>query len=380
MRNRLLIFCAILLLPFCTGSAHAEDIHRIAQDRSKAVFFVYFHIGEDQYPGANIQMERFREHVLEMKTAGYNVLPLGEIVSALENGTPLPQHTIGITLEGAYRSSFENAVPLLLEAGLPFTIFLAPERIDRDSDFYMNWREVKKLARNNLVTIGAMAYSYDHLIRMEENAQRQQLTRAIARFQEELGATPEFFAWPHGEYTAALQETLPELGFRAGFGQQSGVAAHGSSDMTSLPRFSMTDQYGGLDRFRLTAQSFPFPVLQEDPPGMIWEDGQNSISFTLPQELRDAAERLACFVSDTGKVPLTRADNGRITLQLEDMVAASRIRMNCTLPVLTVEETKHRQQIWRWYGRLFTGKDGSEAGDDDETLISLSPENGASNE
>lgn len=379
MGKRLLILCTMLLLPFFTGSARAEDIHRIAQDRSKAVFFVYFHIGEDQYPGANIQMERFREHVLEMKTSGYNVLPLGEIVSAIENDTPLPQHTVGITLEGAYRSSFENAVPLLLEAGLPFTIFLAPERIDRDSDFYLNWREVKKLARNDLVTIGAMPYSYDHLIRMDENAQRQQITRAIARFQEELGNAPEFFAWPHGEYTPDLQKILPELGFRAGFGQQSGVAAHGS-DMTALPRFSMTDQYGGLDRFRLTAQSFPFPALQEDPPGMIWRDGQSSIGFTLPQELRDAADRLACFVSDIGKVSLTHTEDGHITLQLEDMIAAGRIRMNCTLPVLTAEETKHRQQIWRWYGRLFTGKDGSDAGDDDETLISLSPDNGAFNE
>lgn len=378
MRDRLLIFCLILCLPFFTGSARAEDIHRIAQDRSKAVIFVYFHIGEDQYPGANIQMDRFREHVLEMKTAGYNVLPLDKIVSALENGTPLPQHTIGITLEGAYRSTFENAVPLLLEAELPFTIFLAPERIDRDSNFYLNWREIKKLARNNLVTIGAMPYAYDHLTGMDENAQRRQISRAIARFQEELGTVPAFFAWPHGEYTAALQDILPELGFRAGFGQQSGVAAHGSN-MTALPRFSMTDQYGGLDRFRLTAQSFPFPVEQEDPPGMIWQDGQNSISFTLPQELQGAADRLACFVSDLGKVPLSRTDDGRITLQLDDMIA-DRTRMNCTLPVLTVEETKHRQQIWRWYGRLFTGKDGGNAGNDDETLMNLSPENDASGE
>jgi len=379
MRDCLLIFCVILLLPFFTERAHAEDIHRIAEDRSKAVFFVYFHIGEDQYPGANIQMERFREHILEMKTAGYNVLPLATIITALENGTPLPQHTIGITLEGAYRSSFDNAVPLLLEAGLPFTIFLAPERIDRDSNFYLNWPEVKKLARNDLVTIGAMAYSYDHLIRMDENTQRQQITRAIARFQEELGTIPEFFAWPHGEYTIALQKILPALGFRAGFGQQSGVAAHGS-DMTALPRFSMTDQYGGLDRFRLTAQSFPFPVLQEEPSGMIWNDGQSNITFTLPQELRGTADRLACFVSDIGKIALDRAAGGRITLHLEDTAAAGRIRMNCTLPVLTAEETKHHQQVWRWYGRLFTGKDGSGAGDDDETLISLSPENGAFNE
>lgn len=379
MRDRLLIFCLILLLPFFAGSARAEDIHRIAEDRSKAVIFVYFHIGEDQYPGANIQLERFREHVLEMKTAGYNVLPLAEIVSALENGTTLPQHTVGITLEGAYRSTFENAVPLLLEAGLPFTLFLAPERIDRNSDFYMNWRDVKRLARNNLVTIGAMSYSYDHLIRMDENEQQRQITRSIARFQEELGNAPAFFAWPHGEYTAELQKILSACGFRAGFGQQSGVAAHGS-DITALPRFSMTDQFGGLDRFRLTAQSFPFPVSEENPPAMIWQEGQNQIAFILPPELRDAADRLACFISDIGKVPLSRGDNGRITLQVGDMITAGRTRMNCTLPVLTVEETKHRPQIWRWYGRLFTGQDGSDTGGEEETLISLSPENTTLNE
>ncbi|TVQ83829.1 MAG: hypothetical protein EA357_05240 [Micavibrio sp.] len=383
MRNGFLIFCFVVLLAASPERAFAEDIHRIPEDRSKAVFFVYYQIGEDQYPGANIQLERFREHIQEMRSNGYNVLPLPQIVAALKNGTKLPHHTIGITLEGAYRSTVENAVPLLLEAGLPFTLFITPERVDRAGGFYADWQDIRRLMRNDQVTIGAMPYTFRNLTRLDEDETRRQISRARARFREETGSVPELFAFPYGEYTAGVQDILAEYGFTAAFAQHSGVAAQGASDLMALPRFTMTDRYGGLDRFRLTARSLPFPVTEEIPETMFRDEDISAsqlIGFTLPESLRDAEGTPACFISGIGKIDLQITADGRVTVPPVENFTERRTRMNCTLPVLSAEETKHREQLWRWYGRIFVTRSAVDIEEDEEEDREISGGTGTSSD
>ena len=49
-------------------------------DKSSAVIFVYQRVGDDSLPDSSISMEQFKEHLKELKTGGYNVLPLAHIV------------------------------------------------------------------------------------------------------------------------------------------------------------------------------------------------------------------------------------------------------------------------------------------------------------
>ena len=353
MRTCYILAFFILLLCALPLSVRADDVHLIPEDKGKAVFFIYHHIGEDQYSESNLQIEKFKEHVLELQDDAYHVMPIPKIITALDKGQTLSHHTIGLSFEGAYRSTFENAVPLLLEAKLPFTIFVAPERIDRQADYYMTWKELKTLSKNKLVTIGALPYAYDHLVKLDENAQKQQISRSLDRFREELPNVPVLFSWPYGEYTPPLKKLLPDYGFTAAFAQHSGVASYGA-DMMALPRFSMTDQYGGLDRFRLAAHSFPFPVSEESPVSMIRakEDTALTIRFQLPEALEKKTP--SCFVSGLGKVETEKSEANIYSIQLTDLLFEERVRMNCTLPLLSAEDAKQSEQKWRWYGRLFT--------------------------
>ena len=85
----------------------------IDADASNAAIFVYQRIGDDSVPQANISVDKFKAHIKELTAGGYNVVPLGKVIDALKAGEELPQNTVALTFDGAFMSTFNNAVPLM---------------------------------------------------------------------------------------------------------------------------------------------------------------------------------------------------------------------------------------------------------------------------
>jgi len=322
-------------------------------DKSTAVIFVYQRIGEDSVPQGNISVEQFKEHITELQNDSYSVLPLPKIIDALKNGDPLPPKTVGITFEGAYQSTLANAIPLLKEAGLPFTIFFASDRVEGGTPGYMGWDQIKKLKKNKLISFGILPAAYEHMVNQAPEQNSAIINRAISRYRDVLGEEPMFFAYPYGEYNAALKKQLASYNFKGVFGQQSGVV-HAHSDFLALPRFTMTDDYGDLDRFMLTANAMPLPVSDVVPEDTILTQNPPLIGFTITSEISNIA-KLSCFGSDLGKLPLTRISSNRIEIRLKEPFVDRRTRINCTLPSNIV--TPGEPRSWRWFGMLFIAPD-----------------------
>lgn len=329
-----------LVILLHTGAAFAA---------SSAVIFAYFRIGEDAYPDSNIRLDQFEEHLNELKNGEYNVMPVPEIISALKEGRELPDNTVGLTFEGGYRSTLENAVPLLKKYHLPYTVFITPDRIDRDTEYFLSWDEIRKLKKDKNVSIGALPASYERLTLLEENKLRGLINRGAARFREELGDTPALFAYPYGEYSARIRAIVSET-YTAAFGQQSG-AIDGAADFLALPRFTMTEDFGDLDRFRLTATALPLRVKDVIPETSEIVENPPRIGFTIAKGQGNLAD-LSCFASGQEKPELQRLEGNRVELRLSEPFDAERARINCTLPEAVTEPGK--AQRWHWFGMLFS--------------------------
>ena len=63
--------------------------------------------------------------LLDLLRFGFNVLPLREAVERLRAGT-LPARSICITFDDGYANNCDVAMPLLVQKGLPATVFVAP--------------------------------------------------------------------------------------------------------------------------------------------------------------------------------------------------------------------------------------------------------------
>lgn len=318
-------------------------------DDKSAVIFAYFAIGNDDNPSASIRTEQFTQHIAELTSGGYNVVPLPDIIDAFAAGTPLPPHTVAITFDGADKSILRNAVPLLEEHDLPFTIFVPAGRVSSDKPPFMDWDDLRRLKRTGLATFGLHPSSYGRLADESDDEIKRQINSSIAEIRKELDVNVTMMAYPYGEYDEEFKTLARSMGLKAAFGQQSGVAWSGD-DRFALPRFTLTERYGDMDRFLMTANALPLPVTDISPGNPHLASLTPSIGFTVAEPLAKSLKSLSCFSSSEEK-PELEILGSRVEIRMSEPFKEDRPRINCTLPVATAPGEDPR---FRWLGMMYT--------------------------
>jgi peptidoglycan/xylan/chitin deacetylase (PgdA/CDA1 family) len=354
MRN---YFCLILLMA-CLGLLGLSPIgtswaqtSAIPHDERAAVIFSYHRVGKDENPADNIRLEQFMSHIAELDEADYNVIPLDDVIKSIKGGKKLPPRTIAITFDGGHRSILENAAPILMKYNFPFTIFVAPDNADNTDNDYLSWDEIKRLSKNDLVTIGIHPATYQRVGNMDATEIRRQINSAIASYRKNTGKMPAYFAYPFGEYSAEYRDIVASMGFKAAFGEQSGVAYAGS-DLMTLPRFAMTETFGDLDRFMMTTRALPFPVSDVSPADPRLDTADPVIGFTVDESLVAQLKDLSCFAAGQGKPDIQIISKKRVEIRLEKAFTVDRARLNCLLPGPT--PAAGDDKTWRWFGLMMT--------------------------
>ncbi len=330
-----------LLVATCAAAGAVADGFPAAAETA-AVVIMYHRFGEPKYPSTNITLKQFEAHIQELQTGGYRVVGLPEIIAARRKGKPLPDRAVGLSIDDAFRSVYREAWPRLKEAGFPFTLFVATGPIDRKASDFMSWDQIREMAAAG-VTIGSQTVSHLHMADASPERNREELDRSNRRFEEELGHSPDLFAYPYGESSLAVQALVKEMNFTAAFGQHSG--AIDGDDHFDLPRFSMNEDYGGQARFRLAINALPLPVTDVTPADpLITANNPPAMGFTIAGNIQEL-DRLACFLSHEGRARLEHLGGNRIEIRVKRAFPKGRTRVNCTLPV-----SKGR---FRWFGRQF---------------------------
>jgi peptidoglycan/xylan/chitin deacetylase (PgdA/CDA1 family) len=327
-----------LALGAMMGTVQAQ----FTEEPTSATIFAYARFGDDEYPSGSVRVDQFEAHLRELASDGYKVLPLSEIVAALSAGQRLPERAVGIAIDDTHISVYREAWPRLQAAGLPFTLFVASDTVDRGRSTHMNWDHVRELASNG-VEIGNITASFAHLMDQEPAFVVGQIERANERIQATLGRKPRLFAYPYGEYGNALREIVQASGFVAAFGLHSGVA-HQGGDRFAIPRFTINEQLGSIERFRLAAQARPLPVTEVTPRDMRIDANPPAFGFTTDPIVGDL-EGLACFAVGYGRAQLERVGERRVEVRLAEPFPPGRARINCTMPA--------SEGRWRWFGAQF---------------------------
>ncbi len=303
---------------------------------------MYHRFGESKYSSTNIKLDQFDAHLNELKTGGYTVLPLGKIVDALTSGTELPDRTVAITIDDGYKSVYTEAWPRLKAAGFPFTLFVSTSQLGGGTNDYMSWANLKEMLAGGNVYVGHHGAGHFHMPALSLEAVRADLLKANEAFQKNLGFVPGIFAYPYGEYGLDIKNLIEDMGFKAAFGQHSGVS-YSSLDRYEFPRFTMNETYGNIGRLRLAANALPLRVRNVVPKDKILKRNPPNFGFTLDEEYSNL-NQLNCYAS-SGTVPINRVGVNRIEVRLRKPYRPGRGRINCTLP--------GPDQRFRWFGTLF---------------------------
>jgi len=163
-------------------------------------------------------------------------------------------------------------------------------------------------------------------------------------FLKELGEIPPLFAYPYGETNEEIIKLLMEYKFKVAFGQHSGVINE-TSNLYYLPRFSLNERYGKIDRVRFASNAKGIGVYDFIPTNPTIKNNPPFIGFSLLDE--KLITSIDCFVFDSnGQVEKELFKfNERIEIRLKRKLTEGRSRINCT--------AKGDDNIWRWFGHQF---------------------------
>ena len=333
----LLLFLKSISLTFLLVSGTVAN-----EVKNSATVFMYHKFGVSKYPSTSVTIDQLNSHIEELTREKYTIKSLEFIIDTIHNDGDLPENTIGISVDDADKSFLEVGWPLFKRNNIPVTLFVTTGTISNNQK-YINWDQIRKLKEEGVV-IGAHSHTHAHMPDISIEEVRNEIETSNKIFLRELGEIPTLFAFPYGETTDEIIELVKEYKFKVAFGQHSGIINE-TSNMYYLPRFSLNERYGEIDRVRFAASSKGLGVYDFIPKNPTIKQNPPFIGFSLLDDKK--AQSLDCFVFDSkGQVDgEVYKFNERIEIRLARELSPGRSRMNCTV--------KDSDGNWRWFGHQF---------------------------
>lgn len=229
--------------------------HRVAEP-------VHIEIGLAPVPPA-----QFQRYLRWIVGSGFTPVSPRDWLSWLRTGLPRLKRPVLITFDDAYAELERNALPALVDAQMPATVFIptdvigATNRWDGPHGFtqlpLMDQEAIVSWSRRG-ISFGSHGASHADLTTLAASALTAELERSAHRLREITGAAPEAIAYPYGivdDSVAAEAAQLFSLGFtiRAGLNDVS-------TDLLRLRRVAVPPAASWL-RFRFILASGIDPVI-----------------------------------------------------------------------------------------------------------------------
>lgn len=331
------------------------------QAASHCVILQYHHFSDTTPAITSVTLKQFDDHLDYLERHDFKVLPLRDVVAALELDKPLPERCVSLTVDDAYVSVYQNAFPRLEKRGWPLTVFVNTEAVDKGITAYMSWDQIRALASQG-VSFENHGHGHIHMIRKNggesDDDWQQRIIRDIGtaqqRITEETGTAPRLFAHPYGEYSPATLEIISNMGL-TGFGQQSGPAWPGA-DFHVLPRFPMAAGYADMHSFVTKVNTLPLPVTAADPADPLVPQGQTRPTLTLTLEPEAYSKSaIQCYIGGSSNVAINWSSDipGQFTVTPNFDLGPGRHRTNCTMP--SAEKGRFHWYSHSWFVRNADG-------------------------
>lgn len=252
----------------------------LKQNTRSLPVLMYHHFAEKAETDTVVTPERFREQMTALKEAGFTAVTLGQMLDYVDNGTPLPEKPVLITMDDGYTSNLTIAAPVLEELGMRATVFviginegeetyihsgapLSPARFSYDEasewvekgilDLQSHTFDMHQLAdygfsgRDGILPLsGEETDAYAASLRADLDAFLQ---RREGRVETPLLA----LAYPFGYYTGETDRLLAEAGVAVTFTVEercSRLEIGQRDSLRLLGRFNVTDRVSGKELVR----------------------------------------------------------------------------------------------------------------------------------
>jgi peptidoglycan/xylan/chitin deacetylase (PgdA/CDA1 family) len=175
-----------------------------------------------------ISRDAFEQQMAYLKTHGFRVITLTELLGFLRYRHGLPDQSIVITFDDGYRSFYEIAYPILKKFDFKATLFVYTDFVGNSKNA-LTWEQLHELKADGY-EIGTHGASHNDLTKREEGESDpayleriyNELVRPKAIIDERLGQDTVYIAFPYGSYNHKILQLCEQAGYTLGLSVERG--------------------------------------------------------------------------------------------------------------------------------------------------------------
>ena len=320
--------------------SHIEDFGLIT--------LMYHRFEENKYPSTNIKIEDFKQHLKIIEESNIQFInPKNFEKEIIDNKK---QRKILLTIDDGFLSFYNNAWPILKKNKIPFILFVSTREVG--SFNYMNWKQIKEIAKEEFVEIGNHSHTHEYLVDEKNELIKADIKKSITIFKENLGQNSKFFSYPFGEYSINFKNIIKSLGFKYAFGQHSGVIDE-TKDFFELPRYPINEKYGEIKRFKSLTQTLPFKYkkIYPDEKFLLQNNNPPKVKIEFFNSIKNL-KTVSCYSNEGNKWRQSNVkfeNSNTLLINIAEKFVGERGRINCSL--------RDPSGLWRWLGIQFVISD-----------------------
>jgi peptidoglycan/xylan/chitin deacetylase (PgdA/CDA1 family) len=163
----------------------------------------------------------FAAQLAHLHAAGFSTLTAADLMTALAEGTELPERPVVITFDDGFADFHAQALPELQRYGFTATVFVTTGWIqDAGSDSaglrpgqMLSWSQILEAADAG-IEIGAHSRTHPQLDQMDGHSLRRELADSKSSLEDRLGRPVPGLAYPFGYSDAQVRRITREVGHR----------------------------------------------------------------------------------------------------------------------------------------------------------------------
>ena len=257
---------------------------------ANAHIFVYHRFNDDRHQSANTTIQELTKQFEYFKTHNYKVVALDSILDKIEKKEKIPSNWIALTIDDAYKSFYEHGLEVFKKYNYPFSLYVYVKATNKKYGDFMNWAQIKEASKYG--SIGLHSYSHPHLQNLSKSKIINDTKKAYDIFEKKVGFKPTVYAYPYGEYTKEVTDTLKEnFDFRSILNQNTGSITS-STDIYDIPRIALVGDVNLKHKLRYKS----FDVKWQEPLVFPKDGVLKKVVATVPKNIK----KLKLYITGEG--------------------------------------------------------------------------------
>lgn len=204
------------------------------------VSILAYHIVRPSYPSDSagvralaLTPETFDAELAHLKDSGYHVVGFHDLEAYFASSTPLPPKPVILSFDDGWGDQFQYAFPVLEKYHDMATFFVFTNAIGRRG--FLTWDDLRAMLAAGM-TVGDHSRSHPYLAHITATTTLwAEIDGSKRLLERELGVPVTEFAYPFGQYDAAIVSLVRKAGFRSARGDYWHGAAITEGQQFALP-------------------------------------------------------------------------------------------------------------------------------------------------